>query len=116
MKKTIRKMSLILPLLLMPLAGQATTSIYNGDDLLTFCQHPDEDVHAACFGYIVGVVDTMSSVKSTAGTFCPPSDVGPSFFTGMVRKFMLRHPEFLHKDASFVVGLALLSNLPCEDE
>lgn len=109
---------LVLPALLMLVAGQARAQ--TGNDLLELCSATNEHAwkQVACFQYVMGVFDVhlvWSSVGWIRRQWCIPEKRVPGEqIVRVAQKFIEQHPELSHLEGGGLVALALTEAFPCE--
>ena len=76
-----------------------------------------------CEGFLEGVIDEEQSLaqslrwvetESTSGHFCLPENSTQEQLLRLLKKWMDKHPEQLHKSGEFVIHEALAEVFPCK--
>lgn len=67
-------------------------------------------------GYVLGVVDSLDSVKNplTGLCFAIPEGVSVEQLTEIAMKYVMNNPQIRHLPANALVAIALSKNFPCK--
>jgi hypothetical protein len=81
-----------------------------GNELFKHCTTPNRG-RAVCEAYIDGAVDAFSASDDTG--ICMPGSATYGQADGIVRKYLMAHPESRHFAASLLIMWALQEAWPC---
>lgn len=102
-----------------PANAQVVSHTYEtGNSLLQKCESQiGSAAYWECFGYVMGVSDTLDALK-TSGTkpkmgYCQGVDVTATQLVQVAAVYMTEHPETLDQPASYLVTFALIEAYPC---
>jgi hypothetical protein len=109
---------------------QSSESMPSGLDLIKRCNaftatqseqdesEPDPDTvedYGYCMGYLAGFVSGFAarSVGGEQSLFCPPEDASFRDFVDAIQRWLVEHPEGLHKLGAYVAAAAFKQQFPC---
>jgi hypothetical protein len=86
--------------------------------LLQKCEsHMGRSTYWECFGYVMGVSDTLDALKTSGATpnmrYCQGVDVAATRVVQVAALHMTEHLETLDQPASYLVTFALIEAYPC---
>jgi len=129
----MKRFTLLLVLLLSPLAGNASEDILSGSKLLRNCNSylklvggssNSEIILGAglCLGTVRGIIDAGAifdtfadqAGKPPTNVFCVPESVSTDQGIRVVIKYLEGHPEDLHQRGTTLTVLALKQAFPCK--
>ena len=108
--------------------AQSTEAMPSGLDLIKRCHAldaaPSEDGdtepetiedYGYCLGYLAGFVSGFAarSVGGEQSQFCPPDDASFRDFVDAIQRWLVQHPEGLHKLGAYVAAAAFKERFPC---
>lgn len=97
---------------LVPLSALALT----GNDLQQICTNDSGVGRNTCSAYIIGVVDTVSTVEALKQItlVCFPEGATNKQHIDIAKRYLEQHPEERHYSASFLVLLSWALAYPCK--
>jgi hypothetical protein len=89
-------------------------SYVGGDDLWDWCgKSATTQAPERCVGYILGVVDLMSTDDIFTSRFCLPTHTTSGQITDTVRRYLRDNPDTLQYSAASDVAVAIFKAYPC---
>jgi hypothetical protein len=90
------------------------------DQLITFCSAYSgpqsalsSNTAAYCVGYIGGVAETLSLIKTTNTAFCLPAAVNKNQLVFVVKSYMDGNAGKLNQPVPIIIYNALVQSFPC---
>jgi hypothetical protein len=109
-----------LALLLLASRHPASAKSLTSTDFVTLCSAytgPDSALNNSsasyCAGYIAGVTETLSIIKSTQTAFCLPDAVNKNQIVFVVKSYMDNNPNNLSGPVPEIIYNALAQGFPC---
>lgn len=99
----------------------ANASFKDGNELYKVCTVKPNDgtyyqANAYCLGYILGVTDTLTTVRMTnSRNYCVPENVTAGQLRDIVVQYLQRTPEKRHLSADFLVISAIDLAFNCSE-
>lgn len=94
----------------------------SGNDLLHDCEQPEMSSAGVCIGYILGVLDMISTEQDSSraeerlskdGDVCLPPTIDGWKVRDVVKKYLVDHPEARNLHASRLVWMAVVKVWGC---
>ncbi len=94
---------------------ESYASFDTGNELKKFCASDEPDVlYGFCMGLISGVYEGYNTATEILDrAHCVPKGVTRIQMRDVVKNFMDENPQLLHKEAAFIIMVALIKNFPC---
>jgi hypothetical protein len=89
--------------------GPVEAEFVPGNTFVETCKSQAADRHAACVGYIAGVVD--SNIRT--GQFCLPTNINVNEISAFVIDYGVKNVSLQRTPAYNIVMLALKARFPC---
>jgi len=120
----MRRIGVLLALTLLPSATEAAGRFKTGEEVYREIEPCDGDRYPDCsreeqvtfwqaFGYIVGVLDLLSSSPDLQRCL-PDQGVTKGQVKDVVMKYLRDHPQYRHETAARLVAGAIAEAWPCE--
>ena len=87
----------------------------DGNKLLSSCEGSDPVLKEYCYGYVVGISDTMEGNAINGFRACVRIGVSKTQIFALATGYLKDHPEVRHYGAAGIVAAALAKAFPCEE-
>jgi hypothetical protein len=96
------------------MVGEAHAEFQTGNDLYRLCASVGDFHKGMCLGFIEGVADTMTSIRTGQGQrSCIPREVEADQMREVVVKYLTEHPEDRNYSAASNALVAIAKAWPC---
>ena len=97
----------------LPASARAQRAFMTGNELQSLCNTNGAWGMVACTAYVMAIFEVMYSNPIYGWSACFPSSAIAGQMTGVVKRFLARHPEQRHNPAGSLVAQALAEAFPC---